>query len=71
MYKQQLIGQIALSFDNFVSVMISNAKSYLYYDKVDSYSTIIKKINAVTNESIIELSSKVLNPNLLSELKYI
>ncbi len=71
MYKQQLIGQIALSLDNFVSVMISNAKSYLYYDKVDSYSTVIKKINAVTNESIIELSSKILDPDSLSELKYI
>ena len=70
MYKQQLIGQFALSFDNHVSYMISNAKSYMNYENVDSYNEIIQKIQNVTNEDILELASHVLNPHNLSELLY-
>ena len=70
MYKQQLIGQFALSFDNHVSYMISNAKSYMNYEYVDTYDEIIQKIQNVTNEDILELASHVLNPHNLSELLY-
>lgn len=70
MYKQQLIGQMAISFDNYVSLMISNAKSYMNYEKVDSYQEIIDKINSVTNAQLIELAKSVLNPKSLSSLEY-
>ncbi|OQA95196.1 MAG: Protease 3 precursor [Bacteroidetes bacterium ADurb.Bin217] len=70
MYKQQLVGQLALSFDNYVSLMISNAKSYMNYDKVDSYEEIINKIESVTNNQIIDLAQSVLNPKSLSCLEY-
>jgi len=71
MYKQQLIGQVALSFDNFVSLMISNAKSYMCYDKVDTYQEIIEKINAVSNEQLQNLAQSVLNKQYISCLEYI
>ena len=43
MYKKQLIGQFALSFDNHVAYMISNAKSYMNYKNVDTYNESVKK----------------------------
>lgn len=70
MYKQQLIGQVALSFDNFVSLMISNAKSYMSYDKVDSYEEIIQKIEVVTSDQLQQLAQSVLNAANLSCLEY-
>jgi len=69
-YKKQLIGQVALSFDNFVSIMISNAKSYMCFDKVDTYDEIISKINAVTVSDIKNISTLVLDSSKISELIY-
>ena len=70
MYKQQLIGQVAMSFDNFSSLMISNAKSYMCYDKVDNYAEIVEKIQAIHLETIQELSQKLFFENGVSELIY-
>jgi predicted Zn-dependent peptidase len=70
MYKQQLIGQVAMSFDNFSSLMISNAKSYMCYDKVDNYDEIVQKVNAVTLETIQTLSYELFFKNGVSELIY-
>ncbi|MDR2963905.1 MAG: insulinase family protein [Bacteroidales bacterium] len=69
-YKQQLIGQVAMSFDNFSSLMISNAKSYMCYDKVDTYEEVVAKINAVTLETIQELAQELFFTNGISELIY-
>lgn len=71
MYKKQLIGQIALSFDNHVSLMIANAKSYMNYERVDTYEEIIKKINHISQDTIIELAQTVLNPDSINELLYV
>lgn len=71
MYKKQLIGQFALSFDNHVAYMISNAKSYMNYKHVDTYNESVKKIQNVTNQNIIELATQVLHPDTLSELIYV
>jgi len=70
-YKQQLIGQVAISFDNYISLLISNAKSYISYEKVDSYEEVIRKIQKVSNEDIIHLSKQVLMPDTLSTLLYL
>jgi predicted Zn-dependent peptidase len=70
MYKQQLIGQVALSFDNYVSLLISNAKSYMCYDRVDSYAEIIEKIEKINNSEIIKISEEVLNSSNISSLEY-
>ncbi|HPY82465.1 MAG: insulinase family protein [Bacteroidales bacterium] len=71
MYKKQLIGQFALSFDNHVAYMISNAKSYMNYKHVDTYNESVKKIQNITNQNIIELATQVLHPDTLSELIYV
>ncbi len=70
MYKQQLIGQVAISFDNFSSLMISNAKSYMCYDKVDSYEEIAAKIQSINLETIQALSQELFFKNDVSELIY-
>lgn len=69
-YKQQLIGQIAITFDNYNSMAISNAKSFISYDKVDSYEEIKRKILGVSNDEIINLTKNVLNPDTMSMLLY-
>lgn len=70
MYKQQLIGQIAMSFDNFSALMISNAKSYMCYDKVDNYDEIAAKIQAVNLATIQEIAHELFFENTVSELIY-
>jgi len=71
MYKKQLIGQIAISFDNYISQMISNAKSYLNYNTIDTYEEIIDKINNVTNEDVKSLATNVLGRSTQHDLMYI
>ncbi|MFO7868192.1 MAG: pitrilysin family protein [Bacteroidales bacterium] len=71
MYKKQLIGQIALSFDNHVSLMISQAKSYSIYKHIDTLSEIEHKINSVSHEDIHTILNTYINPRNLSELIYL
>ncbi len=69
--KRQLTGQIAISSENHETLMLSMAKSYLVYNKVDDLETIGKKIKNLTADEIREIANEVLNENNLSSLTYI
>lgn len=71
MYKQQIVGQIAMSFDNYISLMVSNAKSYINYSKVDSYEEIITKIKSTSNDDIMRVAAQSLHSSALSILEYV
>ena len=45
--KRQLLGQIAISSENHETLMLSMAKSYLVYNKVDDLKEIGKKIDRI------------------------
>ncbi len=69
-YKQQLIGQIAISNESNSYEMLSMGKSVLIYNKVDSLLDINKKIEGITSEQIIEVANEIFDKDKLSWLTY-
>ncbi len=69
--KKQLMGQIAISFENHESLMLAMAKSYLIFNRFDSLEEIRKKIDAITADQLIEIANEILDEKNLSSLTYI
>jgi predicted Zn-dependent peptidase len=68
--KRQLIGQIAIASENFENQMLSNGRSILLFDSIDSLDTITQKINNITAEHLMEVSNEILDLDQLSSLVY-
>lgn len=68
--KQQLIGQVAISFESNLAEMLSMGKSILLYDKVDTIEEINQKIEAVTAANLLEAANEVFDPEGLSMLTF-
>jgi predicted Zn-dependent peptidase len=68
--KQQLIGQITLSEESKLNVMLGMGKSLLFFNKVDSLETVYAKINKLTTENILEIANEVFDKDKLSSLIY-
>lgn len=66
--KQQLAGQVAISFESNLSEMLVIGKSLLLFDRVDSIEEINSKIEAVTPSMMLEAANEVLAPGQLSTL---
>lgn len=66
--KQQIIGQLAISFENPENQMLSIGKSYLVYGKVDSMESIYQKIEAISAQQLKDVANEILNKNHLSLL---
>jgi predicted Zn-dependent peptidase len=69
--KRQLLGQIAISSENHETLMLSNAKSYLVYNRIDSLEEIGKKIDGVNAGEILEIANEILIEKQLSSLTFI
>lgn len=68
--KKQLIGQIAVATENREDLMLTIAKSYLLYNKVDPLRVVFEKIEAITASDILEVANEVLEPARMSRLVY-
>lgn len=68
--KKQLIGQIAISTESREDMMLTIGKSYLLYDKVDPLRVVLKKIEEITAEQLMEAANIVLNKDQMSTLIY-
>ncbi|MBN1413990.1 MAG: insulinase family protein [Bacteroidales bacterium] len=68
--KRQLLGQIAISSENYESLMLSMAKSMLVFNRMDSFSEISRKINAITADEILEVANEIFEEGKLSYLIY-
>lgn len=66
--KQQIIGQLAISFESNENQMLSIGKSYLVYDKVDSLPEINQKIETISAKEIREIANDVMDRDRLSLL---
>jgi len=69
--KRQLMGQIAISAEHHESLLLTMAKSYLIFNKVDSLEEIRKKIDILSAGQILEIANEVLNENKLFCLTYL
>ncbi|UCG27400.1 MAG: insulinase family protein, partial [Bacteroidales bacterium] len=68
--KRQMIGQLARSAESHEILMLSMAKSYLIYNKVDGLTELSKKVNALTSGELLEIANDVLDFDKLSTLIY-
>lgn len=68
--KQQILGQLAISYESNESQMLSIGKSYLVYDKVDTLAEIATKIDSINSNELMNIANEVLNKDRLSVLIY-
>ncbi|MBA7511336.1 hypothetical protein ES705_03327 [subsurface metagenome] len=68
--QRQLIGQIAIAAENNENLMLSNGRSILLFDRIDSLKEITKKIETISSKDIQEISNDILIPHQLSSLMY-
>jgi predicted Zn-dependent peptidase len=66
--KQQIIGQLAISFESNENQMLSIGKSFLVYDRVDTLPEINAKIESITAPELRDIANAVLDRNSLSLL---
>ncbi len=66
--KRQLIGQIAMAAENNEHQMISNGRSILLFDRVESLNELSNKINLISANEILEISNEIYHPDKLSQL---
>lgn len=64
--KNKFIGQIALSEENRIGLIISMAKSLIDHNKIDSLEQVFEKINKVTTKEIAGIADEVLAPEKLN-----
>ena len=68
--KRQIIGQIALSYDNFESVAIGMGKRMLHYGRTQTKDEFIARIQALTAEQVWDAAKEIFNPENLTILEY-
>jgi predicted Zn-dependent peptidase len=68
--KKQLIGQIAFAAENNENQMLSNGRSILLFDRIESFQEISDKIDKITSEELIAVANEIFSPENLSTLIY-
>lgn len=68
--KQQILGQLAISYESNENQMLSMGKNYLVYDKIETIDEIVARIESVTSSELMDVANDVLNKNQLSTLIY-
>ncbi len=68
--KQQLQGQVAISFESNLNEMLSIGKSLLMYDRIDTLEEINDKIQNLSALELQEVANEVFDQNRLSMLMF-
>ena len=66
--KQQLIGQVALSYESGMNELLSVTRSLIMGEPIEYMDDIIRKIEAVTANDIIEVANRVFDKRQLSQI---
>ncbi|APU95011.1 peptidase M16 [Sphingobacterium sp. B29] len=69
--KQKFIGQIALTEENRMSMIISAAKNVMDYDRVILLEEVIEKIQDLTNTGLLEIAQDVFDPKKMLSLSFV
>jgi predicted Zn-dependent peptidase len=68
--KKQITGQITISSESNSSLMITLAKSFLLYNKVESLKELYKKIDRISSFDLLEIANEVLDHDKITTLIY-
>jgi len=66
--RKQLIGQLAISRENNEHLMLTSAKSYLVFNRVDSLETIRKNLETITPLSLRDTANEIYDLRNLNTL---
>ena len=66
--KQQLIGQVALSYESGMNELLSATRSLLMGEPIEYMDDIIQKVEAVSAEDILEVANRVFDKKQLSQI---
>jgi predicted Zn-dependent peptidase len=69
--KLQLIGQLAINFESGLTEMLSIARSHLLFDRVDNMEEVVRKIERLTAEQLMEAAQRTFDPDQLTTLLYV
>ncbi|MBP7509354.1 MAG: insulinase family protein [Prolixibacteraceae bacterium] len=69
--KRQLIGQLAIANENREDLMLTIGRSLLYFNKVDTLTTVFEKIENITSDDIYSVANEMLNKDRLSKLIFL
>jgi len=69
--KQQIIGQMAISLESNLNEMISIGKSHLFYEKVDSFNDIVRKVDAITDSELLDVANEIFDISNFTSLTFI
>lgn len=68
--KTQILGQLAMAQENNSGQMMALGKSYLMFDKVETFDEIRQRVDAVTPTDIMEVANQFLDRNQMGLLVY-
>jgi predicted Zn-dependent peptidase len=66
--KQQLTGQLIIAHESNLAEMLSMGKSMMIHDKVQSLEEIVREINTLNAEKLIEIANEIFDQKKLSTL---
>ncbi|WP_293900322.1 M16 family metallopeptidase [Sphingobacterium sp. UBA5670] len=69
--KQKFIGQIALTEENRMSMIISAAKNVMDYDRVILLDEVVEKIQVLTGTELLEIAQDVFDPKKMLSLSFV
>ena len=68
--KQQLIGQVALSYESGMNELLSATRSLIMGEPIEYMDDIIQKVEAVTSSDILEVANRVFDKKQLSQIVF-
>ena len=68
--KRQLIGQLAISQENDINLMLSMGKSVLFYNEVNTFEQVEEKIDSISSQDLMDVAKEIFNEDELSYLIY-
>ena len=66
--RKQLMGQLAISHENNEHLMLTSAKRYLVFNRVDDLETIGKNLEQISAEMLRDTANEVIDPDKLNIL---
>lgn len=68
--KQQLIGQVALSYESGMNELLSATRSLLMGEPIEYMDDIIRNVEAVSASDILDVANRVFDKNVLSQIVF-
>ena len=68
--KNQIKGYLVRGYENHENLMLSQGKSLLIFNKIETIEDICMKIDRITDSELLEIANDIFEPSKLSTLIY-